>query len=337
MRKIRNMTILAAALLCLLIPARRGLAEAKPEETVINGRLTQVDWKDENGALTAGPQGYATVEYIYSGGNVTERYYDAEGRPYRMQGGFYGQTITRDGKNRITEIVYLDKNGEKALNDLGYARVVMGYMSSGDSTYVGYFGMGKKRVMVPALGYACVVTEYSSKEMTRRTYQDENGNPVDNAEGYAVIRQKLNKMYQVIRTRYEHADGTPALNADGWYLCEKERDAKGRVLSVKYYDTAERLTDRGTDYAWEGYTYGDGTVTVNRYNLQGEKVPVSGSAFSILRKMNGDRITEEEYQNEQGEAVNGAQGYCRTVYAYDEAGEISGIRYFDAAGNEMTL
>ena len=338
MKAVRRIILAVLILtLCMAGMTGTGSAEVNAEETVQNGRITQRTWTDENGTTVAGPEGYATVEFSYSGSNTTERYFDAEGNPYRMPGGYYGRIVTADSRKRITEIVYLDAEGNKALNDMGYARIILNYMSSGDITYVGYYGLGKKRIMVPSLGYACVVTEYSSTEMTRRTYGDVDGNPVDTAEGYAIIRQKLNKLHQVIRTRYEHADGTPALCADGWYLCERERDEKGRILSVKYYDTAERLTDRGAGYAWEGYTYGDGTVTVNRYSLQGEKIPMSGNAVSLLRRMSGDTIAEETWLNEQGEPVNGEKGYCRAVYAYDAAGRLKETRYYDAGGNEITF
>ncbi|MBR6164612.1 MAG: hypothetical protein IKQ45_01640 [Clostridia bacterium] len=332
MRTIRKI-VLQVLVLYLLAAAGAGLAEVRAEETTQNGRVTEISWKDDRGEPAAGPEGYATVRYSYARNTTTERYYDEEGTPYRMQGGYYGKAVTTEGKNRVTEIVYLDENGEKTMTEMGYARVMMNYMSSGDITYIGYYGLGKKRVLVPSLGYACVVTEYSSTGMTRRTYQDENGNPIDQADGYAIIRQKLNKLHQVIRTRYEHADGTPALCADGWYLCERERDDKGRITAVKYYDTEEKLTDRGAGYAWEEYRYSDGTVTVTRYNLQGEQVPVSGDAVSILRRMAEDRITEETYLDEAGDPVNGAKGYSRIAYTYDEAGMLTGTACYDVYGN----
>ena len=95
--------------------------------------------------------------------------------------------------------------------------------------------MNKKPVTVPSLGYASVFNEYSGKTMTSRTFKDAKGNPVDGKDGYAAVRQKVDKRYIVQSIRYDHADGSPAVGPDGWFRCVKERDDKGRLVSVKYY------------------------------------------------------------------------------------------------------
>ena len=86
MKKVRRMTALAAALL-LLIPGIRSLAEVTAEKQEYRGRITEITWKDENGSITAGPKGYAIVRYAYEYQKVTEKYYDAEGLPYAVEGG----------------------------------------------------------------------------------------------------------------------------------------------------------------------------------------------------------------------------------------------------------
>ena len=72
---------LAAALL-LFAPAYGSKAEVTAEKQESRGRVTEIAWKDENGSLTAGPEGYAVVRYSYEYQKVTETYFDAEGFPY---------------------------------------------------------------------------------------------------------------------------------------------------------------------------------------------------------------------------------------------------------------
>ena len=130
----------ALAAVACLAGCRGAAAEAVRRETEKYGKVTEVVWEDENGQLTAGPDGYARVTYSYDGSDTTERYYTASGTPFRMTGGYCGLTITRDSKRRITGIVYLDEAWKRAENTLGYARVRMDYTSFGEVKFLSFYG-----------------------------------------------------------------------------------------------------------------------------------------------------------------------------------------------------
>ena len=334
-KKMRRMILVMSIALSLLLVSG-GLAEVRQVSAETNGRVTQTDWKDDAGNLCAGPEGYATVRYSYKKDVTTETYFDAEGNPFRVAGGYYGRALTRDGKNRIIQEEFLDENGQRTLNLKGYAMVSTVYYGFGDVRSVTYYGLNKKPVTVPSLGYASVYAEYSNKTMTSRTFRDPKGNPVDGADGYAVVKQKVNKKFQVIRIRYEHADGTPAVGPDGWYRCVKDRDDNGRIISIKYYDTNEQLTDRGTWYAWEEREYpSENTVKVTRYNLNGDKAADKAGVVTTIREMKDDRILKESFLNAGGEAAaNGISVYA-VLYTYDHEGRIESVSYEDADGNPM--
>ena len=332
MNRIRRITVLAAGIMCLVMLRGAAQAEVTPSETVERGKVTRIVWQDENGNITAGSGGYAEVRYSYKDNDATERYYNADGTPYTTQGGYCGRTLTRNGKGGITSIWYLDGDGAYTVNSMGYARVKMTYTSFGGVRFVGYYGLDKKPVKVPSLGYASVTTEYSGKTVVARTWEDENGNPVDTLQGYAVMKQKLNKQYQLIRTRYYHADGSPALCPDGWSLCVHDRDAKGRVTSVQYYDTEEKLTDRGTGWAREEIRYQGKDELVTRYDAAGNTVAVYGDAVTMLYRYKDDRIASETYLNGADEPTDGPLGVCTVLYGYDYLGRIETVRYQNADG-----
>ena len=333
MKTIKRLTALAAAVLCLVTAA--AIAETKPQETYIGGKLSKIQWTDENGKPAAGPDGYAEVRYTYHGAEVTERYYDSEGNPYWMQGGYAGRTVTKS-KGLVTEIIYLNDKAETIMNDQGYARVTMTYTSFGGMTYLRYYGPNGRKVTVPGLGYSVMETKYSGKEITSRTWLNENGNPVNNAQGYAVMKQKLNTKHQVIRTRFEHADGSSAMCEDGWSLRVIDRDAKGRVTCVSYYDTDDRPADRGLGFVKETTEYGDDTELVTRYAADGSRVPWYGDAVILRRKMNEDRVVSETWLNAQRDPTDGPMGVSTAVYSYDVTGRLETVRYQNAAG-EGTL
>ena len=301
-------------------------AELTKKEETKNGKLVSVTWTDENGEPAEGPDGYASVQYTRGGGTATETYYDAEGNPCEAAGGYYGKSVTTDGKGRVTEIIFLDSNGRITMNSQQYARVTITYTNFGAVRRQSYYGIDKKRTVVPALGYAAFECEFRGKTMTRRTYLDAAGKPTDTADGYAVMIQKVNKKNQITGIEYQHADGTPATCPDGWSRSEITLDKKGRETSVKYYTADGKLTDRSLGYAWEETAYpSDDEERVTRYDLAGRPVERDGGYVTLVRIRKDGRITREYFLDADGNRVANAGGAGALAYSYDQDGNITGI------------
>ncbi len=322
-----------AAAICLMVFAVQVKADVQKQETEKYGKITEIRWVDETGAPAPGPDGYARVTYKYEGSEITERYYSVEGLPYRAAGGYCGKTVTRDSKRRITGIVYLDESGQKAENDLGYARVRIDYTSFSEVKYLSFYGAGKSPVLVPSLGYASVKTEFRGKTMTRRTWLDEKGNPIDTPKGYAAQVQRVNKKNQVLGVSFEHADGSPATCEDGWSSCANELDEAGRVLSVKYYTADGSLTDRGAGYAWERTEYREGNETrITRYDLNGELTEAPGGYSTLCQVWQEEKIVRETFLNAEGQRILNRDGVGAIRYTYDHAGRVTQVSYEDLNG-----
>ena len=328
---------IAVLLLCVFALACAG-AEVHPENTESNGKIKETVWKDDAGQLAAGPEGYAVVRYTYKGSETTEQYYDTEGQPFEVAGGYSGRTVTKD-KGNVTEIVYLDRNGKQTLNSMGYSRVSMTYFGFGDVRSITYFGLNKKPVMVPSLGYASVNNEYIGKLLKSRTYRDAKGKAVDCMQGYAIVRQNIKKVggsNQVLSIRYYHADESNASGPDGWCRCVKERDEKWRLISVKYYDTREQLTDRGMGYAWEEYSYDSSNVVkTTRYDLSGAVVTDEAGVATRVQEMKDDRVVREWFLDKDGNRTNNGLGVGQILYSYDYTGGIEKVTYQDTEGNTV--
>lgn len=324
---------LLAGLLCILwMAGARG--ELTKNEEKKNGKLVRVTWMDETGAPAEGPDGYAIVTYTRGGGTTTETYFDAEGQPCEANGGYYGQAVTTDGKGRVTEIVFLDSNGRITMNNRQYARVTIAYTSFGAVRRQSYYGIDKKRTMVPSLGYAAFECEFRGKTMTKRTYLDAAGNPTDGADGYAIMIQKVNKKNQIVGIEYQHANGSPATCPDGWSRSEITLDKKGRETSVKYYSEDGRLTDRNTGYAWEETVYpSDEEERITRYDLDGKPVERAEGYVTLVRIRKNSRIVKEYFLNADGNRVPNANGAGALTYSYDQDGNITEITE-EPLGNE---
>ena len=337
MNRIQRWTALAVAAL-LLIPSAGSLAEVTAEKTEIRGKVTEIIWKDENGTVAAGPEGYAMVRYAYSGQETTETYYNADGEPYRTGGGYYGRIVTRDGRNNISAVSYIGKDGKLTVNSLGYAKVLYKYFTSREEREVIYCGAdGKTPVTVPSLGYAQMETRHRGNAFIGRVYKDPKGNPVDIPAGYASFEIQMAKKASVpLKSWYEHADGTPANGPDGWAVCKMERDAKGRLTKTEFFDAQGNATQPG-GYAAETYRYGrDDTITVARFDTAGNRIPFDGEAVSVRRKMQGEKITEETFLNDAGEPVAVSGGYVTVSYSYDGNGNLETTQYRDENGNKTT-
>ena len=324
---------ITALVLCLAI-SFSALGEIQSRNKEEKGKIKETVWTDEGGNPAAGPEGYASVRYTYTRDTTTERYYDKDGQPYETEGGYYGRTVTKDGKDRVTEIEFLDRNGKRTLNRQGYAQVTIAYTGFGGIRQISYTGLNRKLVTVPSLGYASVTTEYSGKSIASQTFKDTRGKPVDSVNGYAVMKQKLNKKYQVMSIRYDHADGSPATGPDGWFRCVKDRDGKGRVTSVKYYDVNMNLIDRGAGYAWEEYSYeGDRIVKTTRHGLNGEVITDNAGIASTVREMKDDKVIRERFLDKDGKRVSNELGVAEILYGYDAQGRLETVSYCDTDGN----
>ena len=88
----------------LILAAFPALGEISAKNTETNGKITETVWVDDSGNPAAGPEGYARVRYTYKREDTIEKYFDAEGQPYEVSGGYYGKRVMRDGRGNITEI-----------------------------------------------------------------------------------------------------------------------------------------------------------------------------------------------------------------------------------------
>ena len=336
MNQFRRMAAWIAAAMLLLAAGSTAGAEATAEKKTNRGRVTEITWKDEDGNITAGPEGYAVIRYEYEYQKTTERYYDAEGFPCEAPGGYYGRIIEDDGINKF--IRYIGIDGRLTMTRMGYAKVSYRHFSFGMERYVVFYDVKERPVMVPSLGYAQVENQCNGYTLTGRIYMDEKGNKVDIPAGYAMMQKKMNRSRQIVRTWYEHADGSPATGPDGWSWSVITRDGnnKGRIDRIEFFDEKGNLTEAG-GYAREEYAYRkDGLVKVTRFDLQGNMISFGGDAVSVRRKMKDEMVLEETFLNEAGDPTTLPAGYATVSYAYGANGQLELIQYRDTAGEKTT-
>lgn len=297
-------------LLVLCLTAVSAMAEITERIETSRDRVSAREWVDENGKRTAGPEGWARVEYLYKNGvstPTTERYFDANGKPFVIADG-YAKVVRSFGKNGVvTEESFYGVDNKLCISAKGYANAKLGYTSAGDLRSEFYYGVRGDKVIVPSLGYACAMREFRGRTLVSETFMDTNKKPIDANIGYAIRENSLNKKYHVLESRYLHADGTPAAGPEGWYRAEYQNDKNGVHLSVSYF------TENDTPWVdAEG---------VSEYGLTYDK--------------NGNEQTRQLLKN--GQPVTGLHGWSKCEFEYDEQGRTICVRYLNADGRPISL
>lgn len=305
----KNASVSKFLLIMLLVCSAILAAAAADAETIMHEELknnvVQAEyWTDENGNPVPGPYGYSRVEYTYKNQKLPQiiRYLDENGNLYLTDNGYAKVVYEYGNKNMVASVSYFGTDNEPCMCNEGYARVTYKYTMRGDIKTCYYFDTKEHKVIVPSLGYAYVINEYQGINLLRETRYDDEKNPVDGHDGYAVLENTMNRQYHVLESRYLHADGSAASGPDGWHHAVYENDAKGRHLSAVYYsENGEPCMDA------EGvYEYGF------EYDNEGR--------LTTLRLMS------------DGLSVTGRNGWSTCSYEYDDLGRKICTRYYDKDG-----
>lgn len=213
-------------------------------------------------------------------------------------------------------------------------------------------------------GYAGYTQDINARGLIcRRDWHDEQGNPVENEDGYHTL--EFEYLDRLTVERYSDLNGAPCNTVSGGYArIEHYFTNFGALRELRYYDASGGLTARlGNGYAVIQYAYqGRRMISRTYYNereemfdytwwnphsvdlyfydergnlireafLDKEGNPAPGYD-EIIREFDDDDhvLTEGYYLN--GRLVNrGDKGYALAVWEYNEDWKVTGIKYFDA-------
>ena len=155
-------------------------------------------------------------------------------------------------------------------------------------------------------GYAILVYKYdASGQVTACQYQDAQGNPVNNADGYAFLEQSW-KYGKVIDCAYYDAEHRMVMGPEGYARKRSTYLNRSRVEEIVHYDAEGKPLDSDTLYA--------------RYHAEYDKVGKQR------------RVLSEAYYDENDQLMAGPEGYAQVQYSYATGTKLASIRYLDAEG-----
>ncbi len=288
-------------------------------------------------ADASGVFGY-TISYDASGLMEKVTYLSKNGETRADSNGVAGILFEPDPTSgRMTAVTYLDKDGSPVIGKDGWATKRITWAANNNKGYVVHLGTDGEAMMIPG-GYAAIENSFEGRVMSEQRFLDTEGNPVNNAWGYASSVMEADEKGRVISERYYDAAGEPAMElsvgAYGYqvhYTSDREyyrvlvdqmgepmvgaagyaymymvKDEYGQLLSAEYRD--ETNSPRTADYAFAVYTYH----------------PDFYNAIIELSYLDADRRPVVV----EGEGL----GYATLVHEYDENGYSTMLKFLDEKG-----
>ena len=328
-------------------------------------RVSSDSWYDAENNLAAGPNGYARVEYDWSGKQKTRiAYFGEDGKPWYSTRDHYATMISKYKGGKIRETRYYDADGEPIPGPQGYAyvlytypedsRLAMYYNADGSLYYLGdgtcgvkrklgvrnreteriyYIGEGKKGNNKD--GYTRIAITYTKTgKVSKQKYYDENNKPVTVASlGYAEVTNTYQNGKTLIWTTYNDEKGKPAACKDGYEAVK--RIYTDRVLTGIKYFRGDQKTPMACNAGYAEARYENDEngkpLSTKYYDADGKPCLTDQHADEVRNTWAGGNKLSESYWTE-GEPVAGKNGYHRAEYEYNSKGAVMCTRFYNEDG-----
>ncbi len=301
-----------------------------------SGNCIRLSFHDAEGNLCCSEDSFAVQEHRYDRyGNVTEIFYlDANGEPLLLQSiNIYKVRFCYDQSGRQTRMEYLDANGNLAENTSGYAAVEFVYDNRGHKIRESYLDKTGKLTLRDG-DYASLTYAYDAmgNPIEGHTF-NKRGEPCLHTSGYSGIKATY-KDGRIVSKRFFDTNGEPIMVHGDYFEYRMEYDEKGNCIRRAYYDTQGNLFSDEHSYAIEEMSYDlyGNMITQSFYDAKGElayHLKFHRLAWEYDRQ--GNQIRQLKY------SVDSEDESIVVEREYDASGNHVACRYFDRSGNPVIL
>lgn len=209
------------------------------------GNIIEVSNREADGTPLTGAEGWTTQRQTYdaNGHILTQSTFDKKGEPMDGPYGYAELRHVRDRHGNSLEWTFYDENGAPTIHGpLGYARRVQSFDAAGRILSRAAFDIqGKPAIFPPTRrqtmhGHHRAETARDERgNAIRVSLFDAEGNPTDEAMGYASQEQDFDEFRNATETRYFDAVGAPAEHGDGYQRVVQSYDPQGRLIRAEYF------------------------------------------------------------------------------------------------------
>lgn len=316
----------------------------RTEEISEDGNTGTFRFFDAEMKPVPGPQGYAayTLEKIKKDDFSNEKtniykYYDADMDPFTLEEGYAGKSVTSaPNMSPFVTTRYFDAEGKPVMISGGYASEVHYNDRLNATESYSYYGIDGESVLTDN-GYASYGNEPDTKRQVMiYYYRGVNGEPVIGPEGYAVREEnRFGKGAPVMEVRFLGADGNLVPGKDGYAYADRTKSEGESILC--FYDTeGNRTVGPDINASKIRTVYGpSGKAEREEYfGVNDEPVLNKSGYFAIEILADEDGKTREvRYLDTENNPVSNTNGYAYSVKTATDKEAM--LCYYDPEGRRV--
>ncbi|MBP5190147.1 MAG: TIR domain-containing protein [Bacteroidales bacterium] len=207
-------------------------------------RVTEEHCFDTCGNPCMNVSGYSSAYFSYIGDNIKiSRLYDAKGSPCTGKTGLHKIIQTFDHRGNVVEESYYDVNEHLCDDNGGVARTVQKYDQYGRKVEESYYGKDGNPVKANSYQTSKIRYKYDSRgNIVELSFYDTLGHLGHIAA--PIVRKEYDEKGYMMKESYFGVDGKPCALNNGVSYCIAERDAKGKLTALSFYDINGWFIDR---------------------------------------------------------------------------------------------
>ncbi len=302
------------------------------------GNVIRTEYYNLDGTPRKMDGGFFGFEQEYNHDNLAflTRYFDSDFKPVIISEGFAEIRREFTNNNGVSREEYYDDNGKLIALQGGQAIVVRELDDKNNILSEEYYGPEGERILLNGQFFKYTRVLDGQNHCIQEKYFDIEDNPILISGGYAGYELSYDDSGNVIHCIYLGLDGGPTLNYWGYSICHWNFNDKNQVIREEYYDSNDKkLTVSGGQHAVE-FTYDDsGNInSESYYGIDNEPILVNGNCFRIKRIYNENKQNvHEEYYGTDDKPILISGIYFSVDYTYDEIGTMTKKTFKDIEGN----
>ena len=295
---------------------------------------------DETGAPAYHRDGYSVVrmEYDRQGLRISQKYFDAEENPIYSSEGLHEGRFEYDEYGRRSVVSCYGTDGSPVYSPaLSFAIRRLAFDRDGRLLEEWYYDVQGEPTCDRTLGVYGVRHTYDENGFLIQTeYLDTRGNLCLSKRGYAAFRNFRDGDGRFLREEYLDTKGSLTCNTSNFAVVEVSYDVFGNMNEARFYDETEAPCYHAEGYSIVQWEYEEGNLISEKF-LDAEGKPMFCKDFYHECRMdyeNGNCIRWSYYDTE-GALIELEDGHAITEQEYDEYGNVTEKRTYNALGQPM--
>jgi predicted Ser/Thr protein kinase len=238
---------------------------------------------------------------------------------------------THDENGNVIQTEYLDENGQRMVNVLGYSVEKNSYNTVGNLIATESLDANLKPVATTA-GVAKVVNAYDSRGFVEaiRFFDPEGKRSISN-QGFHFQKFKRNSMGLIEQSSHFDVNDEPTITTDGYSIHRWAFDERGNVTEESAFDSAGSPTILAEGVHRIRKTYNERNQTIEIANFDTNDQPTINLAGIHRSRSTFEQNNEvaKFYYDVDGELTNHVEGNAGLLAEYDSRGNVIKATYVD--------